>query len=531
MPNQPTLDADVVRLAKAIRQTESRGDFNAKGASGEFGAYQFMPDTWASTTKKYNLDAGDLSKENQNKAAYMSIKELKDQGYKPDQIAATWNMGPNALTKGWKDNVGVNKMGVKYDTPDYVRKVGGYYTALKNSDAPKDVTTSSTIGAEQYGSPDAAKKPSLLDRFRKATPVDVAEKITEVTGLAPTVDRTSTALAHAANVLNPRTGLDEKMRIRATLGKETTPIDAAKSGAMLALNVGAPEGGGAVGQSAKGLIGEKFAQRAATRSLHDALDVVAPKETAKTVKAALKAGRGQVTGFFREVGMSADKATEMAARAVQGLVKKGATAAENSNAVLKGIGDTAKSLRTQLQTMDVTPIVTQEELGSLMQKASAQIGENPTMVGNAGETAARIFTKFKSYLPAKGDITADSVLEARQKVDAWMKSIKGDKVFDPGTENAVSIALRAIRQGANDLVATKAPSVEVQQMLAKQSAMYDALENIAAKGIKEMGTTGPARLLSKHPILKEGLIKAAEYTGAGLGLGLIGGHVFGKKSE
>lgn len=122
------LDQDVVNLAKAIRKVESGDNENARGASGEFGLYQFMPDTWASTTAKYGLDPNDRSRQNQNKAAYMQVKELKDAGHKPSDIAGFWNSGK---VKGWENNVGVNDSGVQFDTPGYVQKVGAAYQEVK----------------------------------------------------------------------------------------------------------------------------------------------------------------------------------------------------------------------------------------------------------------------------------------------------------------------------------------------------------------------------------------------------------------
>ena len=42
-----SLDPQVVNLAKAIRQSESGGNFTAPGESGEYGAYQYTDATWA----------------------------------------------------------------------------------------------------------------------------------------------------------------------------------------------------------------------------------------------------------------------------------------------------------------------------------------------------------------------------------------------------------------------------------------------------------------------------------------------------
>ena len=54
--NTQQLDQDAVNLAKAIRQTESGGNFNARGKSGEFGAYQFTEPTWNAYASKYGIN-------------------------------------------------------------------------------------------------------------------------------------------------------------------------------------------------------------------------------------------------------------------------------------------------------------------------------------------------------------------------------------------------------------------------------------------------------------------------------------------
>lgn len=134
-----SLDPQVVSLAKAIRQTESGGDFNAKGKSGEVGAYQFTKPTFDKLASKYNVPAtfGQASPEQQNELAYKQIKEWKDKGYNPGQIASMWNAGegePDAYTGKFstgKPSVGVNSYGVKFDVPAYAKSVATAYQTLK----------------------------------------------------------------------------------------------------------------------------------------------------------------------------------------------------------------------------------------------------------------------------------------------------------------------------------------------------------------------------------------------------------------
>ena len=59
-PNTPApssgLDPTLVNLAQSFRQVESGGNYQAKGASGEYGAYQFEPATWDATAPKYGVN-------------------------------------------------------------------------------------------------------------------------------------------------------------------------------------------------------------------------------------------------------------------------------------------------------------------------------------------------------------------------------------------------------------------------------------------------------------------------------------------
>lgn len=137
------MDEKALALTKAIKQTETGGakdPYNTPGKSGEFGAYQFLPATYKGWAKKHLGDENaPMSVENQNKVAYSQVKEWKDQGYNPAQIASLWNSGkPDRYMNG---GVGVNKMGVAYNVPEYVKKVSDNYRQLSQSQTqmPKQV--------------------------------------------------------------------------------------------------------------------------------------------------------------------------------------------------------------------------------------------------------------------------------------------------------------------------------------------------------------------------------------------------------
>jgi len=112
------LNSPVKQVAAAIKKVESGGNYNAKGGSGEFGAYQFMPATWKSWAKQYLGDPNaPMTQKNQDYVAEKKIKDLLNQGYTPYQVALVWNGGQPVVKKG------VNKYGVAYDSGAYANKV------------------------------------------------------------------------------------------------------------------------------------------------------------------------------------------------------------------------------------------------------------------------------------------------------------------------------------------------------------------------------------------------------------------------
>lgn len=111
-------DTNAASIAAAIKQVESGGNYQARGGSGEFGAYQFMPATWSGWAKQYLGNANaPQTKENQDKVALAKIQDLLDQGYDAREIALIWNGGTPVVKKG------TNKYGVAYDSGAYANKV------------------------------------------------------------------------------------------------------------------------------------------------------------------------------------------------------------------------------------------------------------------------------------------------------------------------------------------------------------------------------------------------------------------------
>ena len=78
-PIDPTIKNLVSAIGKAETGDPSPDAYNKKGASGEFGRYQFLPETYKQWAKE---SLGDENApptiENQNKIAYDKVKQWKE---------------------------------------------------------------------------------------------------------------------------------------------------------------------------------------------------------------------------------------------------------------------------------------------------------------------------------------------------------------------------------------------------------------------------------------------------------------------
>jgi len=148
------LDPQVKNLVTAIGRAETGENnpnaYSQQGKSGEFGRYQFMPATYKAYAKKYIGDENaQPTVENQNKIAYSFVKEKKDAGFTPAQIASMWNAGegkPNAYKESFR---GVNELGVQYDTPGYVQNVSAHYNKIKGQSAQTPTTVNNVEQQKQ----------------------------------------------------------------------------------------------------------------------------------------------------------------------------------------------------------------------------------------------------------------------------------------------------------------------------------------------------------------------------------------------
>lgn len=124
-PDPTTAEADA--LADAIAQHESGGNFGAKGATGESGAFQFMPATWNIVSQQYAKANGinqslPMTAANEDKVARWKIGQLLASGKTPREVALIWN-GSLGGSEEATVKSGTNSKGVKYDTGAYANSV------------------------------------------------------------------------------------------------------------------------------------------------------------------------------------------------------------------------------------------------------------------------------------------------------------------------------------------------------------------------------------------------------------------------
>lgn len=125
IPPKSLLTIKAEKVILTIKTIETNGNYQVKGASGEIGAYQFMPDTFRRLSIIHFGTTTKMTNENQDKLAYLEAKRLLVKGYSEKDIALTWNQGNRGQCKR-----GVNKFGVKYDSCAYAEKFMKTYNRL-----------------------------------------------------------------------------------------------------------------------------------------------------------------------------------------------------------------------------------------------------------------------------------------------------------------------------------------------------------------------------------------------------------------
>lgn len=264
--------------------------------------------------------------------------------------------------------------------------------------------------------------------------------------------------------------------------------------------------------------GEEYvAKRAAAKTEDFIKDLITPELTPTKTAQAIKTGKVKEGGMFSDRDITeAVPFFEETAKAVAEVpgISKSNTFLQNANAIYSHIGTVAEDLKSQIKGKG---FFSPNEFNGYMKDASDKLNEIPSLTREATEVANKYLTQFNKLVKKNG-YTPEGLLQARKEFD----NLLPDKKLSPDIENGITEAVRYIRQGANDFLASKVPDVAVKEMLAKQTALYNAMDNIAPKAAKE-GKNKVVRWLKAHPTI----VNTAKNAGL-VGLGAVGLGGIGK---
>lgn len=558
-----SLDPQVIALSKAIRQQESGGNAALSGKSGEFGAYQFLPATWDEYSKEagVNVPLKQATLEQQNQVAYNKIKQWKDKGLNPGQIASSWNAGPgepNAYTgtfSNGKPAVGTNAEGVHYDVPGYATKVAQYYQEYKGKQGvsynPQPYSNSKPgqfdfSGLSQTATPEDDK--SRTGQLQKA--LDAPNHATEELAQGKVGQAVGDELARGLGIVAPVAGAvtDAAQRglelipgvkgLEGLIGKgvgavANTAPGRAVVGGIQSFSENNPELSKAIGDTAtiasaipvlkgvgavKGLVG-----KAVNGATDPVLESVRPRLTGKALAHATRSQGTEKVGAVGRITLKASEEDKAMADAIRQNVpdfNPSAPLTEQLVTVENAVGKLTTELESEVEAAGANRIYSHKELGAYLNRLPV-----PTIV--KGTDVERVYQNVidKALEIAKENGgKVPTLLKTRKMFDAAVKQ-EIPKLYDSDATTAMRLAVKNVRTGLTGFLEKNLPEeTGLRPKLLTQHHLLNAMDNMAEKAsigpAKEIGTTAFTRFKTKHPIFG-GLVNAATRA-ATVGSGVAG---------
>lgn len=209
--------------------------------------------------------------------------------------------------------------------------------------------------------------------------------------------------------------------------------------------------------------------------------LIMPKKTAAVARE--QVSRTTEKGLLRGRVVTPSTVEQSIAREVNKLpVSKSKTLQGNFNIISKETTKEANKLKAALAKNDV--FFPRREFKARMKRVIAALNENPLITGDAQKAAIKVAAQMDK-ITAKNKSSASGLLQSRKQLDKLIRKQKGTAVFDPTRDNAITIAVRDIRNATNDFIDTQATNVAVKESLRKQSNLLSAMDNIAPKAAEE----------------------------------------------
>ena len=174
----------------------------------------------------------------------------------------------------------------------------------------------------------------------------------------------------------------------------------------------------------------------------------------------------------------------------------------NWKAVNNALSEEADNLVKELKKNPTH--IPKDEIDAALESARKRALDTPllasdTTIANTTDNMIKNAQRIISDNP----LTSEGLLQSRKQFDRYIESVR-PKIFSQNFENAASTAQREVRQTLNNLVAEKNPNAMVKESLAKQTAMYNALDTIAPKALNEPASLAADLFQSVNKLLPEG---------------------------
>ncbi len=533
----PTIKALVSALGEAETGTSSPEAYAKRGASGEYGRYQFMPDTW----KTYAQEAGVASPleqstiEDQNKVAYTKIKQWKDQGYNPAQIASMWNAGPDDpdAYKGTFSNgqpsTGTNSQGVQYNVPEYTKKVSAAYQRLKGQSAVLPAGGQPIPGAqpEETGflGDVGASFATAGGRLSKAVGQGIEGQINPMSAILQSVgagaglvgDLTSNVLENTPIVKNVWEG------ITGLVGKGVKGFTDTEAGQGLIGNYQKwaqehPEAAGNLGAGfdiataipvLKGLKVAKTSVKGGIKNvLHGKPDPIVEavaKKLGPVGKSQALLERGTVKkGFLRKVTLADDPVDIEAARLIKMHVPKfnPNKLMQSTEEVKKVTKAMTKKYREEVIKSGADIIYPKKELMSKLRSIELPdlIASDRTLKAVYGKLLARV---EKSVAESGGKLS--NILKVLEDFDISVKR-QFPNLYRSDTLTPMRQAVKDVRETIKTFAVDKLPNSQLKEQMLTVHKLMEANRNLAKNATSGATSELGKSFMDKHPVVK-GLMK------------------------
>lgn len=295
--------------------------------------------------------------------------------------------------------------------------------------------------------------------------------------------------------------------------------------------VGAGIGGGIIGGVSGGVLGGviggvsgAIAGRAdkVAASKHDyILDLVSEKPTTKVSEQAIREGRVTEPTFFGKAKIIPSTKDYRLADAVDEIVSTKNTPFQNANAITARVSEINANVK-KLITQKKIPFNTNQ----LMTRLNA-VRDESKLIFASDATAERTYNAVvDEFMRNVGKKDTLGLFEARQTFDK-LPAIKKLLQSEGLGENVKKQIVLDIRRAANEYIASLLPANNPYRALLRQeSAMIEAVGNIAKKNAKVIGQSKLAILTAKYPILKWLVGGVATGVAGAAGIG-VGGAIIG----